>query len=106
MPGLLENIFGFGAEPGWGLDTITKSQGHGDFDAVLRFLGPEGPLLRLVYHLQTDVYLMYEYPFANLPVSSFLTLCYKKMTVALWWPDCLRFLVPTLKHFLEVPFKA
>ncbi|XP_053375366.1 sphingomyelin phosphodiesterase 4-like isoform X2 [Mercenaria mercenaria] len=67
LPGLLENIFGSSAEPGWGLDTITKSQPHSDYDTVMRFLGPEGPLLKLVCHLQTDVYLMYEFPFANLP---------------------------------------
>ncbi|KAL4223981.1 sphingomyelin phosphodiesterase 4 [Mactra antiquata] len=67
LPGLLENIFGFGAEPGWGLDVITKGHNHAEFDAVLRFLGPEGPIMKVVCNLQTDSYLTYEFPFSSLP---------------------------------------
>ena len=71
LPTLLENIFGFGSEPGWQLDIISKSQNPHEFDAVLRLLAPDGPLLSFIYNLQTDLYLSYEFPFTCLPVSSF-----------------------------------
>ena len=70
LPALLENIFGFGSEPGWGLDVISKSQNPHEYEAVLRLLDPEGPLLSFIYSLQTDIYLTYEFPFSCLPVSS------------------------------------
>ncbi|XP_052229372.1 sphingomyelin phosphodiesterase 4-like isoform X2 [Dreissena polymorpha] len=66
LPYILENIFGCGPEPGWPLDTLSKSHGV-EFDVVTKFLGPEGPLLNFVYKLQLDTYLTYEFPFASLP---------------------------------------
>ena len=69
LPGLLENIFGFGAELGWGLDSITKAQQPVEFDSLVRLLAPEGQLLQLVYNLQIDSYVTYEFPFGSLPVS-------------------------------------
>ena len=72
LPSLLENIFGFGSEPGWGLDILSKSQNPHEYGAVLHLLAPEGTLLNLIYSLQTDIYLTYEFPFTCLPVSLWL----------------------------------
>lgn len=74
MPALLEHIFGFGVEVGWGLDMISKAQNMYDFDAVCRFLHPSGIFLSKLYSLQTDVYLTFEFPFSCLPVSACDTL--------------------------------
>ncbi|KAK3611705.1 hypothetical protein CHS0354_034376 [Potamilus streckersoni] len=70
LPSLVENIFGFGGDTGWNLDVISKTHFHHDFDAIRQFLGPEGPLLTLIYNLQTDPYLTYEFPFKCLPAPT------------------------------------
>ncbi|XP_052802785.1 sphingomyelin phosphodiesterase 4-like isoform X2 [Mya arenaria] len=67
LPGLLENIFGFGSEPGWGLDSISRGHNGVEYDALMKLLGPEGPLMSLVCNLQTDPYLTFEFPSSCLP---------------------------------------
>ena len=68
LPCLLEKIFGYGLDPGWGLDLISKSSSPQDFDSARRLLAPEGPLLSLVYALMMDSF--YEFPMSSLPVST------------------------------------
>ena len=64
---MLENIFGCGQGPGWGLDMISRSSNPQDFDSIRKLLAPEGPVLSLVYTLMTDSF--YEFPIIALPVS-------------------------------------
>lgn len=65
LPTVVEHVFGLGAQPGWGLRGL--AHGRPGFDAVRHFLGPEGPLLRLVYRLMSDASLKYDFPSACLP---------------------------------------
>ncbi|KAH6933183.1 hypothetical protein HPB50_012887 [Hyalomma asiaticum] len=65
LPTILEHVFGFGANVGWGLQNI--SHGQPGFDAIRRFLGPEGPLLLLIYRLLSDASVNYEFPVSCLP---------------------------------------
>ncbi|XP_048752560.2 sphingomyelin phosphodiesterase 4-like isoform X2 [Ostrea edulis] len=65
LPYLFEKIFGYGLDPGWGLDLISRSSSPQDFDYVRRLLAPEGPLLSVVYTLMMDSF--YEFPMNNLP---------------------------------------
>lgn len=70
LPILLQNIFGFENEPGWGLDKVSKIQDREAFVQIRHLLSPEGPLLTLVYNLQMDPYTTYEFPLKCLPVSA------------------------------------
>ena len=63
---LLESIFGFGNQPGWGIGRISKSNSY-DFNAVRELLHPNGSLLRLVHRLMAEPF-RYEFPFMCLPV--------------------------------------
>nr|XP_022335736.1 sphingomyelin phosphodiesterase 4-like isoform X2 [Crassostrea virginica] len=65
LPYMLENIFGCGQGPGWGLDMISRSSNPQDFDSIRKLLAPEGPVLSLVYTLMTDSF--YEFPIIALP---------------------------------------
>ncbi|XP_064612620.1 sphingomyelin phosphodiesterase 4-like isoform X2 [Liolophura sinensis] len=67
LPMLLENIFGFGNEPGWGLERLTMSYHRQEFEYGRRFFSPEGSLLKAIYALQSDPYLTYEFPLSCLP---------------------------------------
>lgn len=64
---ILENLFGFGSETGWGLDLLSQSANPHEFEAVRRLLSPEGTLLNLIYNLNTDIYLSYEFPINCIP---------------------------------------
>ncbi|XP_025090593.1 sphingomyelin phosphodiesterase 4-like isoform X2 [Pomacea canaliculata] len=70
LPILLQNIFGFENEPGWGLDKVSKIQDREAFVQIRHLLSPEGPLLTLVYNLQMDPYTTYEFPLKCLPNPS------------------------------------
>ncbi|KAL5016129.1 hypothetical protein ScPMuIL_005718 [Solemya velum] len=70
LPQLLENIFGFGFEQGWSLDIITRQQHPYEFESVRRFLSPDGQLLNLIYNLQADIYLTYEFALNCLPAPT------------------------------------
>ncbi|KAJ8311969.1 hypothetical protein KUTeg_009342 [Tegillarca granosa] len=67
LPLILENLFGFGSETGWGLDLLSQSANPHEFEAVRRLLSPEGTLLNLIYNLNTDIYLSYEFPINCIP---------------------------------------
>uniref|UniRef100_A0A131Z0P7 Sphingomyelin phosphodiesterase 4 n=1 Tax=Rhipicephalus appendiculatus TaxID=34631 RepID=A0A131Z0P7_RHIAP len=68
LPTVLEHVFGFGANVGWGLQNIIF--GQPGFDAVRRFLSPEGPLLLLIYRLLSDASVSYEFPVSCLPCDT------------------------------------
>lgn len=68
LPTLLQSIFSFENEAGWGLEKVTRSQCGYEFEMLRNLLGPEGPVLNLVYSLQTDPYTSYEFPIKCLPV--------------------------------------
>lgn len=65
LPTVVEHVFGFGPQLGWGLRGL--AHGKPGFEAIRHFLGPEGPLLRLVYRLMSDASLKYDFPAACLP---------------------------------------
>ncbi|XP_041347976.1 sphingomyelin phosphodiesterase 4-like [Gigantopelta aegis] len=70
LPYIVESIFGYGAELGWDLDKISKYQNPHEFHAVRRFLAPESQFLNLIYNLQADTYLQYEFQLNHLPAPS------------------------------------
>ncbi|CAN7985356.1 unnamed protein product, partial [Ixodes hexagonus] len=70
LPMLVESIFGFGAQLGWGLRTLVHRDQPHDFRAVRLFLGPQGPLLGLVYRLLSDGTLKYDFPVSCLPSAT------------------------------------
>ncbi|XP_052074338.1 sphingomyelin phosphodiesterase 4-like isoform X1 [Mytilus californianus] len=70
LPSILSNIFGYGSEVGWQLHSISRGYNLQEFECARRFLGSEGPLLTLVYNLQTDVSLLYEFPLHHIPGPS------------------------------------
>ena len=72
LPTLIESIFGFGNQSGWGINRIAKNNTT-DFNAVHQFLHPEGPLLSLIYRLMLEP-VRYDFPFACIPVSVFFVL--------------------------------
>ncbi|XP_072043465.1 sphingomyelin phosphodiesterase 4-like [Amphiura filiformis] len=67
--GLLDNIFGFNGCPGWGINTLTQHN-HEDFRVLQKFMEPKGALLYMVYKLQADNYLRYEFPISSLPAPT------------------------------------
>lgn len=68
FPTLIENIFGTSGGVCWGLRNITQSTHPNEFTVLHHFLGPLGPLFRLIYKLLTDSQVKYEYSVAHLPV--------------------------------------
>nr|XP_006821103.1 PREDICTED: sphingomyelin phosphodiesterase 4-like [Saccoglossus kowalevskii] len=70
FPLLLESIFGFNNSPGWGLKTLHKQAQALDFFSLRMFLAPNGPLMSMVYKLQSDNYLRYEFLVSCLPAPS------------------------------------
>lgn len=63
-------MFGFGNEPGWDLEYINKTTTPDEYEYGQAFLSPTGPLLKLVYRLQADPYLTYEFPLRCLPAPT------------------------------------
>ncbi|KAK7506108.1 hypothetical protein BaRGS_00002830 [Batillaria attramentaria] len=70
FPALLQSIFGFENEPGWGIERLSRPQHGYDFELLRSLLGPDGPVMNLVYSLQADPYTTYEFPFKFLPGPS------------------------------------
>ncbi|EEC12937.1 sphingomyelin phosphodiesterase, putative, partial [Ixodes scapularis] len=70
LPMLVESIFGFGAQLGWGLRTLVHRDHPNDFSAVRFFLGPQGPLLSVLYRLLSDGSLKYDFPIGCLPSAT------------------------------------
>ncbi|XP_048241168.1 sphingomyelin phosphodiesterase 4-like isoform X1 [Haliotis rufescens] len=70
LPYIIENMFGFGNESGWGIDKIDKHNHPQEFECLRRFLAPDSRLLNLIYRLQGEIYLSYEFPFKYLPAPT------------------------------------
>lgn len=70
LPSLLACIFGSASDSGWQLNIISSGYNVQEFESARRFLGPEGPVLKLVYSLQSDNSLLYEYPINHIPGPS------------------------------------
>lgn len=67
FPQLVSNIFA--PQNGWGLRQITVEANRYEFEALLSFLEPQGPMFRLCYKLLYDPQLKYNLPLNSLPVS-------------------------------------
>lgn len=68
FPQLISHIFASSLTNGWGLRNSYESQRY-DYDHLLQFLEPQGPLLRLCYKLLSDPQLKYELPINLLPMD-------------------------------------
>ncbi|XP_050686434.1 sphingomyelin phosphodiesterase 4-like isoform X2 [Eriocheir sinensis] len=72
----VENLLGLTAPStlqghvGWGLRVITRSAQPREFEQLRAFLGPNGPLLALIFRLASDPYMAFEFPVAWLPAKS------------------------------------
>ncbi|XP_033627089.1 sphingomyelin phosphodiesterase 4-like isoform X1 [Asterias rubens] len=67
---LLENIFGYNQNFGWGLQTVSQQSSREDFHIIKEFLAPRGPLMTMVYKLQVDGIFRYEFPVSCLPAPT------------------------------------
>ena len=65
---IVDNIFGFPSYPGWGIRRLTRSAQPKETEAILKFVGPEGPLFKAIYRLLTDRNFRLEFPISSLPV--------------------------------------
>ncbi|KAJ0180569.1 hypothetical protein K1T71_003973 [Dendrolimus kikuchii] len=74
FPQLISNIFSNSYNNGWGLRTITYENNRYEFEALIRFLEPQGPLFRLCYKLLSDSQLKYDLPLNVLPLDLQMTL--------------------------------
>ncbi|XP_064460499.1 sphingomyelin phosphodiesterase 4-like isoform X2 [Ornithodoros turicata] len=70
LPNIVEHIFGFNCQVGWGLCSLLRASQNCDFSAVRQFLGPEGPLLRIVYRLLGNNAIKFEFPVSCLPIAT------------------------------------
>jgi sphingomyelin phosphodiesterase 4 len=70
LPDIVEDIFGVSNRVGWGLMNIEYSLNPGEYDLLLKFLHPNGPMFRLCYKLLSDPYIKYKFPLSFLPVST------------------------------------
>ncbi|XP_026494913.2 sphingomyelin phosphodiesterase 4 [Vanessa tameamea] len=73
FPQLINNIFA-PLHNGWGLRQITFEANRYEFEALLSFLEPQGPMFRLCYKLLYDPQLKYNLPLNTLPLDLQMTL--------------------------------
>ncbi|XP_032899334.1 sphingomyelin phosphodiesterase 4 isoform X2 [Amblyraja radiata] len=68
FPWLMETVFGThdGPAVGWNLRYLQGRNNPTDYTAVVEFLDPSGPMMKLVYKLQAEDY-KYEFPISYLP---------------------------------------
>lgn len=69
FPSLVENIFGTNGGVSWGIRNITAASPGNEFNTLVHFLGPLGPIFRLIYKILADTQIKYEYSLMHLPVS-------------------------------------
>ncbi|XP_075969641.1 sphingomyelin phosphodiesterase 4 [Anticarsia gemmatalis] len=74
FPQLISNIFSPSLNNGWGLRTVTCDINRYDFDALISFFEPLGPMFRLCYKLLSDPQLKYNLPLNVLPLDLKITL--------------------------------
>lgn len=69
FPQLINNIFSSIFNNGWGLRNVTCDLNRYDFDALISFFEPLGPMFRLCYKLLSDPQLKYNLPLNMLPLD-------------------------------------
>ncbi|XP_014203452.1 sphingomyelin phosphodiesterase 4 isoform X2 [Copidosoma floridanum] len=70
FPMLINSIFGLsGDNVGWSLHTLTLKKNPLDYEILLSFLSPMGPMFSLVYKLLPDCYLKYNFSVSYLPAK-------------------------------------
>lgn len=74
FPQLINNIFSSSFSTGWDLKSITCDVNRYEFEALISFLEPQGPMFRLCYRLLSDTQLKYELPLNVLPLDLQVTL--------------------------------
>ncbi|CAH0720892.1 unnamed protein product, partial [Brenthis ino] len=74
FPQLISNIFAPSTQNGWSLRQVTFEANRYEYQALLSFLEPQGPMFRLCYKLLSDPQLKYNLPLNNLPIDLQMTL--------------------------------
>lgn len=69
FPQLMTSIFAPSLQNGWGIQQIIYEANRHEFEMLLGFLEPHGPMFRLCYKLLSDPQLKYNLPLSVLPVS-------------------------------------
>ncbi|XP_071502073.1 sphingomyelin phosphodiesterase 4-like [Diadema antillarum] len=69
-PLILDAIYGLNGHQGWNLHDLSNYISREDFKALQDFLSPSGPVFSMVYKLQSDQYLRYEFPVDKLPAPT------------------------------------
>lgn len=78
FPQLVSNIFAPYNQNGWNLRQVTFETNRYEYQTLLSFLEPLGPMFRLCYKLLSDTQLKYNLPLNTLPVSSILVHLYRR----------------------------
>ncbi|XP_073943929.1 sphingomyelin phosphodiesterase 4 [Choristoneura fumiferana] len=74
FPQLINNIFASSFSNGWGLRTVTGDLNRYEYELLISFLEPQGPMFRLCYKLLSDPQLKYNLPLNALPMDLQMTL--------------------------------
>ncbi|XP_023947971.2 sphingomyelin phosphodiesterase 4 [Bicyclus anynana] len=74
FPQLINNIFAPSNQNGWGLRQVTYEGNRYEYDMLMDFLEPHGPMFRLCYKLLSDPQLKYNLPLNILPLQLQMTL--------------------------------
>ncbi|XP_061383261.1 sphingomyelin phosphodiesterase 4 [Danaus plexippus] len=74
FPQLISNIFSPSLHNGWNLRQITIEGNRYEYEVLLSFLEPQGPIFRLCYKLLSDSHLKYNLPLNLLPLDLQMTL--------------------------------
>ncbi|CAG9783779.1 unnamed protein product [Diatraea saccharalis] len=69
FPQLISNIFSTSFNNAWGLRSLTCDGNKYEFEALLNFFEPQGPIFRLCYKLLSDPQLKYSLPLSSLPLD-------------------------------------
>jgi len=63
-------MFGYQNLANWGFDHLEPHSYNYDFQAMIQFLDPNGPLFKLIDRLLTDQDAVFQLPFEILPVCN------------------------------------
>ncbi|RVE53067.1 hypothetical protein evm_002365 [Chilo suppressalis] len=69
FPQLISSIFSTTFNNGWGLRSLTFDANRYEFELLLNFFEPQGPIFRLCYKLLSDPQLKYSLPLNLLPID-------------------------------------
>ncbi|XP_063359405.1 sphingomyelin phosphodiesterase 4 [Cydia amplana] len=74
FPQLINNIFASSFSNGWGLRSVSWDTDRYEYELLVSFLEPQGPMFRLCYKLLLDPQLKYNLPLSSLPMELQMTL--------------------------------